>query len=84
MADIKYKYGYNEEHGVNEKGLINCSEYNAINNAVNCGAVPQNLYVYSVVKKNGDYIPACINCETMYKGYVHFIGDDSDIIDSAA
>ena len=84
LADIKYKYGYNEEHGVNGKGLINCSEYNAINNAVNCGAVPQNLYVYSVVKKNGDYIPACINCETMYKGYVHFIGDDSDIIDSAA
>ena len=84
LSDIKYKYGYNEKDGVNGKGLINCGEYNAINNAVNCGAVPQNLYVYSVVKKNGDYIPACINCETMYKGYVHFIGDDSDIIDSAA
>ena len=84
LEDIIYEYGYSEQEGVNGKGLINCGEYNAINNAVNCGAAPENLYVYSVDKKNGDYIPACINCETMYKGYVHFIGDDSELADLAA
>lgn len=63
--------------GLNGKGLINCGEYNAINNAINDGALPENLYVYSVVKKNGDYIAACPNCRAMYSNYVHFIGDDS-------
>jgi len=79
VNNVCNKYNCTVDSGLNGKGLINCGEYNAINNAINDGALPENLYVYSVVKKNGDYITACPNCRAMYSNYVHFIGDDSDM-----
>lgn len=51
VSDVCNKYNCTIDLGLNGKGLINCGEYNAINNAINDGSLPENLYVYSVVKK---------------------------------
>lgn len=60
------------------RNLRNCGEYNAINNALNDGANSQYLYVYTVYIGNGDYLRACENCRALFRGIVHFIGDDSE------
>ncbi|MBQ6942757.1 MAG: hypothetical protein IJN43_00360 [Ruminococcus sp.] len=67
----------NENAQVEKWSLDSCGEYNAVNNAIMDGAQIQNLYLYSVTRRNGDYMAACKNCRLLYEDYVHFIGDDS-------
>ena len=81
IDDVCNEYGCDSKIGLTSRprNMRNCGEYNAINNALNDGAISSNLCVYTVHIANGDYLRPCKNCLTLYCGYVNFIGDDSAI-----
>lgn len=48
--------------------VVNCAEFNAVNNALNSGARIGNLDVGTVMVKTGQAFPMCRNCQVTIFG----------------
>ncbi len=53
--------------------IENCSEFNAINNALAGGADINDLTIKTVNRKSGDVMAPYYNCQTMYGEFVEFL-----------